>query len=323
MVQNSNNIYDNSVLQYRHISDAAKEIVTYIDERRKGRIRSLKTKWPKFNRKCMGGIEPNAIYTIAGVSSSGKSSFINSLETDLFDLNKDIDFVVLSFNFEMTSAKQVGRKLSNRLEKTTSDLYSTVSKITDTDYNRIQETASELSKYPIYYVDLPGTVQEIKNTILTFYKQPEIQGKWLIIMLDHALLTRGKDGESERQILADLQKMFMEIKKYGRNTIIQLSQMNRDIESSERINNLSMNFPMRKDIFGSDAIFQASDYLFVLHRPEIIGLQEYGVKAWPTKDLIYFHFLKVREGEPGILVFKNNLKYNRIDDYQPNDSNQN
>ena len=81
-----------------------------------------------------------------------------------------------------------------------------------------------------------------------------------------------------------------------------------------------MNFPMRKDIFGSDAIFQASDYLFVLHRPEIIGLQEYGVKAWPTKDLIYLHFLKVREGEPGILVFKNNLKYNRIDDYKPESS---
>jgi replicative DNA helicase len=99
MALNSNNEY--STLEYRHIGDAAKEIVTYIDDRRKGKVRSLRTRWPKFNRRCMGGIEPNTIYTIAGVSGSGKSSFVNSLETDLFDLNKTTDFVVLSFNWEM------------------------------------------------------------------------------------------------------------------------------------------------------------------------------------------------------------------------------
>ena len=49
----------------------------------------------------MGVIEPNTIYSIGGISGSGKSSFVNSLETDLFDLNKDIDFVVLSFNYEI------------------------------------------------------------------------------------------------------------------------------------------------------------------------------------------------------------------------------
>ena len=209
----------NNVLEYKHISEAAKEIVTYIDNRRKGKVRSLRTKWLKFNKKCMGGIEPNTIYTIAGISGSGKSSFINSLETDLFDLNKDIEFVVLSFNWEMLSSRQVGRKLSYRLEKTTSELYSSSSKVSDEDYNNITKTAIELSNYPIYYVDMPGTVQEVKNTILTFYSNPEIKGKWLITILDHTLLTKGKGGDSEREILSDLQKMFMEIKKYGRNTV--------------------------------------------------------------------------------------------------------
>lgn len=315
MVQTLNK-YGN-VLEYKHISNAAKEAISYIDNRRKGKVRSLKTKWSKFNRKCMGGIEPNAIYTIAGVSSTGKSSFINSLENDLFDLNPDIDFVILSFNFEMTSTKQIGRKLSNKLEKTTSELYSTTNKLSDKEYNKVRETAKTLLNYPIYYVDIPGTVQEIKNTILTFYKKPEVQGKWLIIILDHALLAKGnRDTDSEKTILSELQKMFMEIKKYGRNTVIQLSQMNRDIESSERISNPSMHFPMRKDIYGSDLIFQSSDYLIVLHRPEILGITEYGGKQWPVKDLIYMHIIKNREGEPGILVFKNNLKYNRIDDYK-------
>ncbi|MFA5396505.1 MAG: hypothetical protein WC346_10905 [Methanogenium sp.] len=56
------------VLNYRHISEAADEIVKYIDDRRSGVIDSLKTRWKKFNRQCMGGIEPNTIYTIAGIS---------------------------------------------------------------------------------------------------------------------------------------------------------------------------------------------------------------------------------------------------------------
>ena len=290
MVQNSNNY---STLEYKHISEAAKEIVTYIDDRRKGKVRSLRTRWPKFNKRCMGGIEPNNIYTIAGVSGSGKSSFVNSLETDLFDLNKATDFVVLSFNWEMLSSRQVGRKLSYRLEKTTSELYSSSDNLTEEDYSKISNTAYELSKYPIYYVDMPGTVQEVRNTILSFAGTPEAKGKWIITILDHTLLTKGKNSESERNTLSDLQKMFMEVKKYGRNTIIQLSQMNRDIESSERLSNSSLHFPMRKDVFGGDSLFQASDYVIVLHRPETLGIEGYGPKEWPVKDLIYMHFLNL------------------------------
>lgn len=33
--------------------------------------------------------------------SGKKSSFANSLETDLFDMNPNVDFVVLSFNMEI------------------------------------------------------------------------------------------------------------------------------------------------------------------------------------------------------------------------------
>ena len=109
----------NKKLDYVHIEGPTKDILEYIDSRRKGTVRSLKTRWHKFNRQCMGGIEPNTIYTVCGISGSGKSSFSNSLETDLFEMNPKEDFVVLSFNFEMLASKQVGRKLSYRLKKTT------------------------------------------------------------------------------------------------------------------------------------------------------------------------------------------------------------
>jgi replicative DNA helicase len=95
-------------LKYRHIKDPTTEIIDYIDKRRKGLTQSLRTRWTRFNNICMGGIEPNTIYTIAGISGSGKSSFANSLESDLFELNPNANFVVLSFSFEMLSSKQVG-----------------------------------------------------------------------------------------------------------------------------------------------------------------------------------------------------------------------
>jgi replicative DNA helicase len=123
-----------------------------------------------------------------------------------------------------------------------------------------------------------------------------MKDKWLIVFLDHTLLVRGDRSEQEREILTNLQKLFIEVKKYGATTIIQLSQMNRNIENTDRIVNRSLNFPMRSDIMGSDAIFQSSDYVIVLHRPEILGIKEneYGPSNWPVKNLIYMHILVIK-----------------------------
>ena len=305
----------NKILPIKHISEASKEIVTYIKHRKVGKIKSLRTRWKKFNRLTMGGIEPNTIYTVAGISGSGKSSFANSLETDLFELNSDIEFVVLSFNWEMLSSRQVGRKLSSKLNKTTRELYSgdPSIKLNKTDLQLVDTEVEKINKYDIYYVDKPGNVEEVGETI-NYFRRTKAVNKWLVVMLDHTLLTRGQIGDTERKILADLQKLFMEQKKVGMTTIIQLSQMNRDIEDNSRIINPSLHFPMRKDIFGGDSLFQASDYLIVIHRPEILGIQQYGKKSLPTKNKVYLHLLKNRDGEVKVLQFENNLKYNRIEE---------
>lgn len=299
-------------LSFRHISTATNEAVEYIRKRKNHEIQSLRTRWNKFNKSCMGGIEPNTIYTIVGISGSGKSSFVNTLETDLIDLNSNQDVIVLNFSFEMLSSRQVGRKISSKLRQTTAELYSANNELTDDLLDRVEQTSQQIKSYPIYYVDTPGTVEDIASTINYFY-ETKAKDKKFVIILDHTLLVEDQNRESALQVISELQKLFIKVKKLPNTTIIQLSQMNRNIENPERINNPSMHYPMRSDISSADTIFHASDYVICIHRPELLNIQQYGPNRLLVRNKVYLHILKNRDaGECTILEFDNDLKYNNL-----------
>ena len=299
-------------LPIRPISVVANEALNYIKARKEHNIISLATRWKKLNRCCMGGIEPNTVYTIAGISGSGKSSVANLIQTDLIDLNPNMDIVVLTFSLEMVGFRQIGRTLSNKLRRTTSDLYSSQQDLDDNTYQKVINVSNQLKNYPIYFVDNPGSPEQVRQTILSFYdKYVKEQNKYFVIIYDHTLLTKRVGTTIET--MSELQEVFIQIKKLPLTSIIQLSQMNRNIESPERINNSLAHYPMRSDLSSSDSIFQASDYVLVIHRPEILNIHEYGPDHLPTNNKVYIHILKNRDaGKPCILEFENDLMYNNL-----------
>lgn len=296
----------------RPMSVVAQEAINYIAGRREHSIVSLKTRWKKFNKQCMGGIEPNTVYTIAGISGSGKSSFANEICFDIIDLNPGEDIIILLFSLEMVGFRQVGRTLSSKLRKTTSTLYSSETDLDDDTFRKVVTVSNQLKEYPIYFVDNPTTPMEAEIIIKLFYdKYVKGTSKHFVIMYDHALLT--KPIGSTIETMQELERVFISSKKYPMTSIVQLAQMNRNIESPERINNPLSHYPMRSDISSADALFQASDYVIVIHRPEILGIQEYGPSHLPTQNKVYLHILKNRDaGKPCILEFENDLAYNNL-----------
>ena len=296
----------------RPMSVLAQEAINYIAARREHTVTSLKTRWKKFNKQCMGGIEPNTVYTIAGISSSGKSSFANLLQSDVIDLNSSEDVIVLNFSLEMIGLRQVGRILSNKLRKTTSTLYSSETDLDEETFKKVIVVSNQLKEYPIYFVDNPCTPMQVEQIISSFY-ETYVKGKnkHFVILYDHALLT--KQVGSVIETISELERVFIQAKKLPLTSIVQLAQMNRNIEAPERINNPLLHYPIRSDLSSSDAIFQASDYVLVIHRPEILNISEYGPNHLPTQNKVYMHILKNRDaGKPCILEFENDLMYNNL-----------
>lgn len=300
------------------ISKAAEDELHYIEGRQSGKIKSLATAWPRFNNVYMQGLEWGWIVLIGGLSGSGKTALLNMLETDLVDLNKDQDIQVLSFNFEMLARRLVGRKISHALKKSVKEVYSAEGTLSQTDLAEVRKQIEEYSKLPIDYVEIPGTPKEMGDLIVKYIKERiKPKNKGLVVTLDHSLLVR-KQGD-ERETLVELASILNTIKKlYPKVLFVVLSQLNRKIEEEGRRsvygNQKILQFPVKGDIFGSDALYQFSDAVIVPHRPELLGIQSYGPEGWPTGDIIYVHHLKTRDGEPQITRFRNLLKYNRLEE---------
>jgi replicative DNA helicase len=304
------------------IEDAARKELRYMRGRMDNTINSLKTPWKKFDKAGMDGIEWGTIITIAGMSGSGKTALLNALETGLFELNPDEKFAVLSFNFEMIARRLVGRKISNKLKMTTTQLYSAdkdepTKNLTEDTYKKASEYAHSIKNAPVWYVDIPGTVQEIRNTIEHFAMgMDQNMERGILVTLDHSILVKKFGEQNQMQTLYELAAMFNELKKNIKASFVIVSQLNRGIENVDRIQNKNLHYPQKSDVFGADALYQYSDVFMIIHRPEMLNLRAYGPRDLDVAGIIYFHFIKTREAEPFIAKMRNNLKYNEILDFE-------
>jgi replicative DNA helicase len=295
--------------------EAADKALHLIENRRSGKWRSLKTRWNKLNKATMGGIEPNTVTTIGGCSGHGKTALAGMIIEDFMTENDNV--VVLNFTLEMLPERLLLRQLSSRLGVRVRDLFSADMALDEGKMNEVRTELQKIAQNRVYYVSDPVSPDELESIILDFHSRLNA-GQLLIIVIDHALLVKGKSGDGAKMTIDLLETRLNFLKKLNRILILQLSQLNRDIESSTRRLNIELHYPIKSDLSSSDNMYQLSDYVMIVHMPSNLGIQEYGPFKVATKDKVFVHILKSRDsGKPCVLQFTNDFAHNNLIEETP------
>ncbi len=301
-----------TIPKWKHISEIHREAIDYIEQRRDGSIKSIKTKWEKFNDAGVDGLEWGTITTVAGRAGSGKTLIVKEITSNAHKLNPTQDFAVLDLQFEMSTKSTGVREFSSVINKTYKELLSVGKKIDEDDLNKLKNYSRLSASQEIYQVDTPMTVGQIKQTILeflSFVKKP------VIVTLDHSVLIKRAAGEKDIfESLYALGEMLTELKKLYPVMFIILTQMNRSIEDQNRkIPGTAANYPTTADVFGGDSLYMHSDILIVINRPALYNMDVYGPEQFEVDDkTLAMHFLKARNGDNRLCFFKAQFEHMKI-----------
>lgn len=302
-------------------SDNMSQSIQYIKDRASGKSKSLKTQWAQFNSIGLNGIEWHSLYVLAARPGIGKSLIAASLSRELQKLNNDQNFAVLHFQFEMLGRNMVLREFSSEMNMNIRYLQSAqddgMPPFSEADLKRLETYANSQQNREEYIIDTAMTVEEMKNTIILFYKKVQ---KPFIITLDHTLLVKQSSSENNRNItLQNLATMITFIKNRLPVTFILLTQLNREIDDAERQKPGQLsNYPTEADVYGSDFLFQCADVMMAYNRPAKYQLRLYGPEKFIIEDddkfLLALHVLKNRFGTVGLQWYRANYAEMTIDE---------
>ncbi len=297
---------------WKPISDIHAEAIEYMERRKDGTIKSVKTPWASFNNAGVDGLEYGSIVTIAGRPGSGKTAIVKEFTTNIKKFNPHEDIAVLDFQFEMSSRTTGVREFSSVIKKSYKELLSVGKPLPQAEIDYLKDYSNRNKNKEIYQIDKPMTVTQMEEAIIAFIK---MVNKPVIVTIDHSILI--KRSASEKDVfdtLYSLGEMLTRIKKVWDIIFIVLTQMNRTIEDQTRkIPGTAGNYPTSADIFGADSLLMHSDLLVVINKPFNYNLELYGPEQYEvTENLLALHFLKTRNGDNKLCFFEARFEHMSI-----------
>lgn len=296
---------------WKKYGDLLQESLDYVEQRARKNIKSLKTCWKGFNTIGLNGIEWQSLYVLAARPGVGKTLIAGSLTRSLQELNKDQEFMVLHFQFEMLGRNMGLRELSAATNLNIRYIQSAqddgMPPLTKGDYEKLTSYAKAQASRNEFVIDKAMTVAQMEKAIVSFYNEYKLP---VVITLDHTLLVRMASTENNKQItLQNLATMMTEMKNKLPVTFIVLTQLNREIDNAERQKPGKLeNFPTEADVFGSDYLLQCADVMIAYNRPAKYNITRYGPMKYIItpldKYLLAMHVLKNRFGETSIQWYK-------------------
>lgn len=313
---------------YRNINDVIDESLEKIIEIAEGRLKPLVSSITAERTK-IGGLFPGELMTIAARTGMGKSARVTQLVRDY--LNKELNpfydgkLIILFDNWEMIDWRNMIRMYSAVSRMTVRELLDYENRLNAEKITLIKTLAEEFRDKPLYFNNMSNSVdkwEKNKHDIQALFPEHTI-----VNIIDHTRLVTNKNERSEEQLITNFTKAMMRVKKELNQICIPLSQMNRNIESNSRGDDLGNKLPISSDLFGSDAVFQGSDVVMALHRPGYYGLVNFvnGKDRIPTglteeedstDNLMIECILKQRDGWTGNILVQHELKYNSFSDFK-------
>lgn len=313
--------------------DALKKAIYKIEARRKGRLKSLKSAWPKFNDAFCDGLEWRTITVVGARPGTGKTLFMEQLISDIIEHNADHEFRILKFQFEMLDETNGIRKLSLNTGYDYNSLMSKGEPLDDSVFDKCVQLYHKTKDTDIIDVVYdPCTVDVMCATIhhhmekhskMVTNKKGEVEKKYtnMLITIDHSALFKVAKGEKDKfEMLYALGEALTYMKKHYPIAFVVLSQLNRNIDNPDRAKDGEYgNYVLDSDLFGADALLQHADVVLGINKPSIRKIRQYGPERFiiDNDDILVFHFLKSRNGLTKISFFKLDRSLMRIVEIEP------
>lgn len=322
------------ILPYKTPKTAVQEAYNQILAERTGEQYGLYCEFHALNVSMGKYFRFNSVNLWAGLSGHGKSYLLNKLNKDFLEikkgqLNGNINFIpiILHFCFEMSAYNEILRAIAGDMGVSYNYLLSSqydkdsqsYNMLSDEDMIKVKEYLSYYQNKNILFFEVSGNVKEIYETthyIISEYKSKEKERNVtykFIVNIDHTLLIENFDEKTNLDLMANVGKIAIKIRKEFDAMINLLGQLNNNIEDIRRLTTPALHYPQKSDIYAQGQLYNACDNVFVIHQPELLKITTYGNNHLPTKSLVHLIKLKSRHGNVGSVWFINNLDKGRFE----------
>ena len=228
----------------------------------------------------MSGMQPSDLILIAARPSMGKTAFVLNIAQYVAFHN---DLATAIFSLEMSKEQLVNRLFS--LESRVDAQVLRNGNLTDTDWEKLIESAGTIGKSKLIIDDTPGiSISELRSKCRKYKLEHDLK----LIIIDYLQLMSGSGrSDSRQQEISDISRSLKSLARELHVPVVALSQLSRAVEQRPD------HRPMLSDLRESGAIEQDADVVMFIYR------DDYYNKDTEQKNIAEIIIAKQRNGPIG------------------------